>query len=200
TVPTRSMLLVLTVYAVCENIRGSSAKVSDNPTSNIVTIVKRLQKKGQVRPRRSYLDNRIDTLPSEPVYFSQRNHDSFSAHELGRNYHQHYDVDTTQDALLGLLNPFDSKASQKEHQHLPTSDHRKHYKPLDLSSFPLPEEDDLGQDAGFDFSSLLPPTFDVTAPVSERAKQEADTIMDDFLNFLDLKASGALDQCLNRQK
>ncbi|BFZ05280.1 hypothetical protein BsWGS_08319 [Bradybaena similaris] len=194
------MLLVLTVYAVCENIYGSPAKISDNPTSNIVTLVKRLQKKGHARIRRSYLDNRIDTLPADPVYFTQRNHDSPSSQDLGRNYHSIYDVETTQDGMIDLLGPFDFQGAQKPHPHSPASGHRTHHQPLDLSSFPLPEDDYMDQEVGLDFSSLLSPKLDITAPVSERATQEADDIMADFLTFLDLRASGVLDQCMNRQK
>lgn len=142
---------------------------------------------GHARLRRSYMDNRIDNLPADPVFFTQRNHGSPSAQDLGRNYHPLYDVEATQDGLIDLLNPIDFQVAQKPHLRSPASDHRTHHQPLDLSSFPLPEDDYMDQDGGLDFSSLLPRKLDVTAPVSERATQEADDIMADFLTFLDLR-------------
>uniref|UniRef100_A0A0B6ZPZ2 Uncharacterized protein n=1 Tax=Arion vulgaris TaxID=1028688 RepID=A0A0B6ZPZ2_9EUPU len=195
----RSVVLLLVTFEVYISAQASSTKLPESPTSNIAAIMKRLQKKGQVRPRRSYIDNRIDTFPIEPVYFSQRNHDSSQQPEPDHSFQHPYGFDMDHDSELDLLSSLGIKeVPLKGEHHAPVLPHQQHSEPLDLVSL-LIDDGDLKDGPEFDFSPL-PPVLDVTAPVSERAEKEAATIMDEFLNFLALKESGALNDCLKRQQ
>lgn len=142
---------------------------------------------GQIRLKRSYIDNRIDTFPTHPAYYSHRRYDSLPSHELHHNFHPPYSLDSAHDIGLDSLDPLNIPDTRA--RAVPSSPPRSPSfpkQPLEFGPLLFSESDD-GQDDGLDFSSLLPSVLDVKTPVSERAAKEADDIMEDFLNFLDLR-------------
>jgi hypothetical protein len=195
-----SFVLLLVTCEVYISALTSPSKMSGSPTSTIVTIKKRLQKKGYMRPRRSYHDNRIDTFPAQPVYFNERSTGRSQPSEHGASYHSPYGMEMPHDDGLDLLMSlnFDESPPKDDHP-IATARPSHHREPLDLASLLLGDDEDLMEDSDLPYP-LLPAKFDFNAPVSERAQKEARNIMDDFTLFLELKASGALDACLKRQK
>ncbi|BFZ16136.1 hypothetical protein BsWGS_19175 [Bradybaena similaris] len=130
----------------------------------------------------SYLDNRIETFPALPDYSAgDRFQDTPPRLELSQTLHFPYSQDMVEDISLDYtMSPKLQEALLSRDQPRPDSADADDRRPL---------EDDI------DFTSLLSPALDAETSVSESAKSAADSLLQDFLTFLELKASGALDEC-----
>ncbi|XP_059178971.1 uncharacterized protein LOC131958110 [Physella acuta] len=179
-------LMFVAVTSLCELCMAASKPGHKNSAPlSLVKIMDHFKHQDHVklRSRRSEFDNRIDTFPDHPVYFSPRGYDlphfPRNTKDAPRHHLQdlllppsHFEMD---DPKMEDFEPLDPDFLLK----LPKS----------LDGFQKPS------DCGESFKGDVDPAL-ADIVLSEEAMKMGEKTMDEFMTFLDLKASGALDKCL----
>ncbi|KAI8783510.1 hypothetical protein BgiBS90_015126, partial [Biomphalaria glabrata] len=183
-------LFIVMTSSLCELCSSADKGTKSPVTPKLFKLMGSLHAQASAvsRSRRSYLDNKIDTFPQHPDYHAYHSDDYYRTHLRPDELDSERDYES---AMAGRSYP---RMVPKDERFAPIQ--MKAFQGLDLDD--APELDDVDLENIDDiFGAALPKKFNIHAPVRPEAKAKADNILQEFMEYMNLKESGALDLCLS---